>query len=354
MPSSEAIFTTPLTRLFGIQHPVMLAGMDTAAGPELAAAVTNAGGIGVIGGVRQNPKILQASIDELKSQLEDKNAPFGVDLLIPQVGGSARSTNYDYTYGQLPELIDVIIRSKASLFVSAVGVPPKWAVDKLHAANIKVMNMIGHPKHLPKALAQGVDIICAQGGEGGGHTGEIPFSILIPAIVDACKNAKNPFTGEPIIVVAAGGVADGRGLAAALSYGASGVWVGTRFVASVEAGAPKIHKELLLSAGLDDTLRTLIYTGRPASVRKTPYIMEWETTRRDEMEGLLSKGLLPHEEEIKTHPEKIARFSPYPMGKVAGIIKDIKPAKEIVDEMVTTAASTVRSLSSQIIPRGKL
>jgi len=139
MPSSKPVFATPLTKLFGINHPVMLAGMNVAAGPKLAAAVTNAGGIGVIGGVRQSPKFLQESIDELKSSLENKNAPFGVDLLIPQVGGSARKTNYDYTNGQLPELTEVIIKSKAALFVCAVGVPPKEMVDKLHAAKIPVM-----------------------------------------------------------------------------------------------------------------------------------------------------------------------------------------------------------------------
>lgn len=152
-------------------------------------------------------------------------------------------------------------------------------------------------------LRAGVDIICAQGGEGGGHTGETPFSILIPAVVDLCKDAKSPLTGEPVIVVAAGGIADGRGLAAALAsvialactffqtlsliyifslsflscyrYGASGVWVGTRFVASVEAGAPPKHKEMVLTAGYDEVIRTLIYSGRPMSVRKTPYISEW-------------------------------------------------------------------------------
>ena len=175
--------------------------------------------------------------------------------------------------------------------------------------------------------AIGVDIICAQGGEGGGHTGDTPFSILIPAVVDLCKGHKSPLTGEDIIVVAAGGIADGRGLAASLSYGASGVWVGTRFVASVEAGAPKRHKELLLSAGYDDTVRTLIYSGRPMAVRKTPYVMEWyaclllakgekrftncpvirldrETKRRDEIESLLAKGDVPHDVELASKPER--------------------------------------------------
>ncbi|KAJ8469657.1 hypothetical protein ONZ51_g8849 [Trametes cubensis] len=353
MPSSPPVFSTPLTRLFNIAHPVMLAGMNVAAGPKLAAAVTNAGGIGVIGGVRQSPKILQDNIDELKSHLEDPNAPFGVDLLIPQVGGNARKTNYDYTNGQLPQLTDIIIKSGAKLFVCAVGVPPKEIVDKLHAAGIVVMNMVGHPKHVAKALAQGVDVICAQGGEGGGHTGETPFSILIPAVVDLCKNAKSPLTGEPVVVVAAGGIADGRGLAAALSYGASGVWVGTRFVASVEAGAPKVHKELVLSAGYDDVTRTLIYSGRPMHVRKTPYVADWER-RPQEIAELTSQGKIPHEVELEKHPEKSMEGRMWLMGKVAGSIKDIKPAREIVDELVNTAAASLQSATSLMVVKSKL
>ena len=132
----------------------------------------------MIGGVGYTPKMLRKEIQELKSLLREPNLPFGVDLLIPQVGGNARKTNSDYTQGQLPELIDIIIQEKATLFVCAVGVPPKFAVDKLHAAGIYVMNMCGHPKHCIKALNSGCDIICAQGGEGGGHTGEISTLVL--------------------------------------------------------------------------------------------------------------------------------------------------------------------------------
>jgi len=312
------------------------------------------GGIGVIGGLRQSPKMLQDTIDELKSQLEDPNAPFGVDLLIPQVGGNARKTNYDYTKGQLPELTDVIIRNKATLFVCAVGVPPRDMVDKLHAAGIVVMNMVGHPKHVTKALAQGVDIICAQGGEGGGHTGDVPFSILIPACVDLCKNAKSPLTGDPVMVVAAGGIADGRGLAASLSYGAVGVWVGTRFVACEEAGAPPKHKELVVTAGYDDTVRTLVYTGRPLSVRKTPYVAEWEEKRQQDIKALTSQGKIPHDVELEQHPEKSLEGRAWLMGKVAASIKDVKPAKAIVDELVNTAAASLQNANSFVISRAKL
>ncbi|EJD05740.1 2-nitropropane dioxygenase [Fomitiporia mediterranea MF3/22] len=354
MPSSPQVFRTPLTELFNIKHPVMLAGMNVAAGPKLAAAVTNAGGIGVIGGLGQTPKNLQRSIDEIKEHLEDKNAPFGVDLLIPQVGGNARKTNYDYTKGQLPELTDVLIANKIAVFVCAVGVPPKEMVDKLHSAKIPVMNMVGHPKHVKKALEQGVDIICAQGGEGGGHTGDTPFTVLIPACVDICKDYKSPLTGKPVLVVAAGGIADGRGLAASLAYGATGVWVGTRFVASVEAGAPKIHKDLIVSAGHDDFARTLIYSGRPLQVRKTDYVADWENNRQAEIKEFTSQGKIPHEEELEKHPEKSLPGRAWLMGKVAGNIHDIKPAKEIVDEMITTAAKQIKQSSSYLIPQTKL
>ncbi|UKZ60311.1 uncharacterized protein TrAtP1_001591 [Trichoderma atroviride] len=183
---------TPITDLFKIKHPVLLAGMNVAAGPKLAAAVTNAGGLGVIGGVGYTPDMLKEQIAELKSYLNDKNAPFGVDLLLPQVGGSARKTNYDYTKGKLDGLVDIIIESGAKLFVCAIGVPPKPIVEKLHKAGILYMNMIGHVKHVQKCLDVGADIICAQGGEGGGHTGDTPTTVLIPAVVEAVGNAKSP------------------------------------------------------------------------------------------------------------------------------------------------------------------
>lgn len=121
-------------------------------------------------------------------------------------------------------------------------------------------SMIGHPKHVAKAVAAGADIICAQGGEGGGHTGNVPTSILIPAVVDLCKNTKSPLTGRPVTVVAAGGIYNGKSLAASLMMGAQAVWVGTRFILSNEAGAPKAHQEAVRTAGFDDTVRTIIFT----------------------------------------------------------------------------------------------
>ncbi|KAK4125949.1 2-nitropropane dioxygenase-like protein [Parathielavia appendiculata] len=357
---------TEITDLFKINHPILLAGMNVAAGPKLAAAVTNAGGLGVLGGINYTPDMLRDQIEELKSHLVDKNAPFGVDLLLPQVGGNARKTNYDYTKGKLNELIDIIIESGAKLFVSAVGVPPRHVVEKLHKHGIVYMNMIGHPKHVKKCLDLGVDIICAQGGEGGGHTGDIATTVLIPAVVQACKGHKSPLTGKPVQVIAAGGIHNGQLLAAALMMGASAVWVGTRFVLSEEAGAPESHKEAVRTASFDDTIRTLIFTGRPLRVRKNPYIMNWEEERQAEIKELTSKGKLPYEADldrvmngeldataIKTStgttsqedvdPEDLLdQFRPHLMGQCAAVVNEKKPAKEIVDEFINDAVASLK------------
>ncbi|CAK7262821.1 hypothetical protein SEPCBS57363_000239 [Sporothrix epigloea] len=357
---------TPITDLFKINHPVMLAGMNVAAGPLLAAAVTNAGGLGVIGGVNYTPDMLRDQIAELKEHLTDKNAPFGVDLLLPQVGGNARKTNYDYTKGKLDELITVVIESGAKLFVSAVGVPPKHVVERLHKHGILYMNMIGHPKHVEKCLQLGVDMICAQGGEGGGHTGDIPTTILIPECVRLVKGHKSPLTGQPVQIVAAGGIYNGQLLAASLMMGATAVWVGTRFILTEEAGAPESHKEAVRTAGFDDTIRTIIFTGRPLRVRKNPYIEHWETERQEEIKELTSQGKLPYEadldkimsgemsatgsgkpaeakkegeeEEEVDIDELMDQFRPYLMGQCASVVNEKKTAKGVVDELVDDAA----------------
>lgn len=366
---------TPLTKLFHIKHPVLLAGMAGAAGPELAAAVTNAGGLGNIGGVGFSPDALRKTIRMLKDDLLDKSAPFGVDLLLPQVGGNARKTNKDYTDGALDQLVDVIIEEKAALFICAVGVPPKWAVDKFHNVGIPVMNMIGAVKHVEKALEVGVDLICAQGGEGGGHTGDIPTSVLLPKVVDAVRGRISPLTGEQVLVVGAGGIFDGRGLAASLAMGCSGVWVGTRFIAADEAGAGPYHKKSIVDAGYDETVRTTIYSGRPLRVFKTPYVMDWQENRSKEMLQLQSQGILAassdtqkgkqigdlHDLEVRTQEERksgvelttlqVMERSVRLTGQAAGAITDVKPAKAIVEEMVAQAAEQLRAASGMVIAK---
>jgi len=170
------------------------------------------------------------------------------------------SISYDYTNGKLDEMITIIVEAGTKLFVCAIGVPPKHVVDRLHENGILYMNMIGHPKHVQKCLDNHVDILCPQGGEAGGHTGDIPTSVLIPAVARLVKGHKSKLTGIEVQVVAAGGISDGTTVAAALMMGAAAVWVGTRFVVAHEAGASNAHKDAVVQADFDATVRTLIYS----------------------------------------------------------------------------------------------
>lgn len=213
------------------------------------------------------------------------------------------------------------------------------------------MNMVGAPKHAEKALRAGVDIVCAQGGEGGGHTGDIANSILIPAVVDVAKKYKSPLTGETALVVAAGGIYDGRGLASSLMQGAVGVWVGTRFVAAEESGASRMHKEGVVGADFTDTLRTLVVSGRPLRVKMNEYIKNWED-QPEKIKALTDKGIVPMAKDIEDDKDV---DMPFLMGQVAAVITDIKPAKAIVEDMVSEAIAALQTGNSYIGgPKSKL
>ncbi|KAL7941759.1 2-nitropropane dioxygenase [Trichoderma barbatum] len=343
--------TTPITTLLGIQHPVILAGMARTSGGRLAAAVSNAGGLGVIGGFQYTPDQLREIIAEMKAHFKSPDMPFGVDLALPQVGGNARKTNHDYTGGRLDELIDITIESGAKLFVSAVGVPPKYIIEKLHKNGILVMNMVGHPKHAVKALDLGVDIICAQGGEGGGHTGDIANSVLIPAVVDVARKYKPAMLkGSTALVVAAGGIRNGRSLASSLMQGAVAVWVGTRFVASVEAGCSEAAKQAVVTCGFEGTERTLVITGRPLRMRTNEYIQSWHD-RPTEIKALCDKGVIPMEHDMDEGKDI---DYPFLMGQVAGAIDRIQPAGEIVAEMVEEAVEMLKLGGTYLTAKSRL
>ncbi|KAJ4359928.1 uncharacterized protein N0V89_000487 [Didymosphaeria variabile] len=306
--------STPLTTLVNIQHPIMLAGMDQVAGPELAAAVTNAGGFGTLGGARYTPKMLREMITEMKDLLKDKNAPFGVDLLLPQVGGSARKTN-----------------------------------------------------HVHKACRAGADIIIAQGGEAGGHTGDIATSVLIPACADICKQYASPLTSKPVILVAAGGVNDGRSVASALMLGASGVWIGTRFIVSNESKAPQTFKDQVIAADYDSWVKLTVWSGRPLRALRNPWLTDWEVNRQQEIKELSDKGIVPLEFELdRLHKEgklteeiedaaALRQVVAVPIGVVGGSVnKPGQSASEIVHEIVHETVVALNNATLYVNAAAKL
>ncbi|KKY29050.1 putative 2-nitropropane dioxygenase [Phaeomoniella chlamydospora] len=163
--------------------------------------------------------------------------------------------------------------------------------------------------------------ICAQGTEGGGHTGDIPTSILIPSVCDIACQHLSPLTHRVPLVVAAGGISTGRSLASALMLGASGVWVGTRFVASLESGSSQLHKQAVIDATFEDTLRTLVISGRPLRVKRNEYIAAWEQ-KPEKIKQLTEQGIVPMEQDLLDERDDVD--FPFLMGQVAGAIGDVK------------------------------
>ncbi len=226
---------TPICDLLGVEHPVLLAGMGGVSYAEVCAAVSAAGGFGSLGMAGLPPKFIADQMAKVKD-LTDK--PFGVDLLTAQPETLTAS-------------VDVIIKGGAKAFIAGLGVPVA-IINELKAAGIVVMCMAGNVKHAVKAAEAGCDVIIAQGTEGGGHTGSVASVALWPQCVDAVD----------IPVVAAGGLFDGRGLAAALAFGCVGVWMGTRFIASHEAHAGQKYKDAIVGMTESDTVVSKVFTGK--------------------------------------------------------------------------------------------
>jgi enoyl-[acyl-carrier protein] reductase II len=316
---------TRLTDLLGVEHPVMLAGMGGVSYSALAAAVSNAGGYGCLGASTMSSAQLAQEIAATRS-LTSK--PFGVDLL----------TAFPDT---LTSNVELLIEGGASTFVAGLGVP-RHVIDLCHDRGVLVISMCGKVEHARRALAAGCDVVVAQGTEAGGHTGTVATFPLVPLIVDAIDGA--------IPVVAAGGVFDGRGLAAALALGADGVWIGTRFIATPEARAVPGFRERIIEAREDETVVTRAYSG------KTMRVIKNDTTERYELDPTL----------VKKFPDQLAvsigegtfhlggdestlgvdpRREAYPAGQAVGAIDTLIPAGELVNQIVEQAASILRRLS---------
>lgn len=309
---------TPLCDLLGVKHPIMLAGMGGVSYGELVAAVSNAGGYGVLGMAGRTPEFIRDEMRKVKS-LTDK--PFGVDLL----AASPES---------LTASVEIIIEEGASSFVAGLGVPMP-IMEKLKKAGLKVMVVCGAVKHAVKAEQAGCDAVICQGGEGGGHTGLVGTMPLVAQAVEAVK----------IPVVAAGGLYDGRGLAAALTLGATGVWMGTRFIASQEAHAGELYRQAILEAADEDTIRTRSYSGKPMRVKKNPYVEEWETRPQDIQPFPMQAMLSTREGVMGGIGGQLEGLDPdrscFAMGQSAGGVHEVLPAATIVANLIKEAEAAI-------------
>jgi enoyl-[acyl-carrier protein] reductase II len=314
---------TPICDLLGIEHPILLAGMGGVAYAELCAAVSNAGGFGTLGMAGRSPSEIH---DEIRKVRDLTDKPFGVDLLaaVPE---------------SLERTADLIIEGGAAAFISGLGVPPPHLVKKFHDAGLKVMNVSGTVRHARAAQSGGLDAVVAQGTEAGGHTGRVAGMALIPQVVDAVT----------IPVIAAGSIVDGRGLAAALALGAQGVWIGTRFIASAEAHAGAMYKDVIVEADDEATIVTRAYSGKPMRVFKNDYVMDWERRPQD-IQPFPAQAMISHQAGVMGgiggQMEGLDHSrSAFAMGQGSGAIRDVAPAREIIEAMVAEAEEVIAKMA---------
>jgi enoyl-[acyl-carrier protein] reductase II len=308
---------TRLTELLGVEHPVMLAGMGGVSYAALVAAVSDAGGFGCLGASTMR---VDRMVDEMAAVRAATDRPFGVDLLTAMPGG-------------MVEQVERIIEGGATVFVAGLGVPAE-VVDLCHANGLLVVNMCGKVDHARRALEAGCDMVVAQGTEAGGHTGQVATLPLVPQIVDA--------VGDAIPVVAAGGIVDGRGLAAALALGADGVWMGTRFIATPEARGVIGYKDALLAAAEDRTVISRAFSGKTMRVLANGYTRFFEDNPGElqpfpaQLGRSMQDGAWHLGGGLQTPGVDPAREG-YPAGQGVGAISSIEPAADIVRRTVAEA-----------------
>ncbi len=316
---------TRLTEILGIEHPVMLAGMGGVSYAPLVTAVSEAGGFGCLGASTMSPERMVAEIAAVR---EGTDKPFGVDLLTAMPGSLV---------GQVEQLIE----GGASVFVAGLGVPAE-VVDLCHRHDVLVVNMCGKVDHARRALDAGCDVVVAQGTEAGGHTGLVATMPLVPQIVDA--------VGDRIPVVAAGGIFDGRGLAAALALGADGVWIGTRFIATPEAHGVTGYKDALIRTKEDGTTISRAFSGKTMRVVRNRYTAFFEENPEElsafpaQLGRSMDDGafhLGGGEDTPGVDPDREC----YPTGQGVGAIQTLIPAASLVTQIGDQAEQVLGSLS---------
>jgi nitronate monooxygenase len=381
--TSRVVLKTPICDLLGVEYPVLLAGMGPTvgesnhgvAGPELVAAVSNAGGLGVLGGVGYGPDAMEQAITRIR-ELTDK--PFGVDILLPVLGTKAANptelppgvtlsslipTGHKDAVEALRQQLDlpVVARQErsndpgmaAALFdpqaqidvIVGMGVPvlatglgdPAPFMPQLRNAGTKVISLVGNVKAAQRVLAAGVDAVVAQGSEAGGHTGRIGTMALLPQVLDIAGDTP---------VIAAGGIGDGRGLAAVLAMGCAGAWCGTVFIATEEAAQDRSRKERIVAAADESTRITRLYSGKTMRNITNPLIEAWEESGIKALPmGLQSALIAPllKGADAAQHDD----WGMLAAGQISGLVKAIRPAGDVLDEMVRGAAAQLSTRLAQ-------
>jgi len=359
-----AIVRTPICDRLDIEFPIFAFSHCR----DVVAAVTNAGGYGVLGALAYEPERLEVELSWIDEHVHGR--PYGVDFAMPakyvgQGGGPEATPEHlaemipdghrafvarvldDAGIPPVPADADRRVRKAAglnvdaegpgqlevtlshpgvTLVVNALGPPPKYIVDRCHEAGLLVGALVGSRQHAERQIAQGVDVIVAQGTEAGGHCGEISTMVLIPQVVDA--------VGPDVPVLAAGGIADGRQVAAAMALGAQGVWTGSIWLLTNEADmAPEVTANLL-AATSRDFVRSRAMTGKPARQLRTSWTEAWERPDAPATLPMPLQGLLYGEAAERFSRVHSREFGGSPAGQILGSIDRVRPARDIVMDMV--------------------
>jgi len=371
---------TLFTELLDVEHP--LVGFNRS--PAVVAAVTNAGGLGVLAATAYTPEELDAQLTWIDEQV--RGMPYGVDLLIPEKFAAGDPSDLltslraqvpaDHIafvqqlmgkYGVPPlahaadehrddtalqifpsrveTLLDVAFKHPIALVANSLGTAPAHLVERAHGSGIAVAALVGQGKHALRQLEAGVDVLVAQGTEAGGHTGTIATMILTPEIVDLAGDRP---------VLAAGGIGSGRQLAAALALGASGAWAGSVWLSSIEDLTPMPIKQKFLAASSADTLRSPTRTGKPARQLRSTWHDEWEAAGSPKPLPMPLQPLLVHEAWDRIDAaaaeghEGALKLESFFIGQVVGSFTKLRPAADITRQIVADCQQRLRELADQL------
>ena len=329
MPEDHSLFeNNPLCKLLNIKYPVCQAGMYQVAYGPLAATVSNAGGLGVIGSAYMDPTQLREQIRLVKDQTDK---PFGVDILFAKVEGGGDSI--EAYQREVREHIDVTFDEKVPIIVSGLG-DPAAIMPQARQDGVKVMSLVGTARQAIKVEQSGVDAIIASGHEGGGHVGRIGTISLVPRVVDKVN----------VPVIAAGGLADGRGLVAALALGAVGVWLGTRFIATVEARGHENYKRRITEIDEDGTVVTRAHSGKTNRMIRNAFTESWVGRENEIKPYPLQLDEVGGPASYRGRIEGDTENGVLPSGQSAGLIDQVEEAGEVVRSIAAQAAAVLKSL----------